>query len=135
MIRRLYSALAARLTGSLRPGRCGEAVAARFLKHQRYRILARNLRNRFGELDLVAEAPDRKTIVIVEVKSGGHAVHAPEIRVDRDKQRRLIALAAQLARAYRLQHRPFRFDVIAVDQPDSKQPVIRHHVGAFQSHV
>ena len=51
-------------------GRRGERIAAARLRREGYRILARNVRNRFGEIDLVAEAPDRRTVVVVEVKAG-----------------------------------------------------------------
>lgn len=130
-----------RLTGLVRRGRSlgqrGERAAARYLKVRHYRILARNVRNRFGEVDLLAQADDGKTVVVVEVKAGRQgSVHRPEVHVTADKQRRLTALAAQLARRYNLTHRPWRFDVIAVEfAPEGRKanPVIRHHRAAFQS--
>jgi len=102
---------------------------------QGYKILKRNLRNRFGEIDLVAEAPDKRTVVIVEVKSAQNADVQPELRVDKRKQKRLIALAAQLVRRYKLQDRPIRFDVVAVNLPKGQEPIIRHYLAAFESHV
>jgi len=47
-------------------GRLGEKIAAEFLAKKGYRILARNFRTRFGEIDLVA-AKDG-VLVFVEVK-------------------------------------------------------------------
>ena len=84
----------------------GEQAAAKYLKRSRYRILARNLRSRMDEIDILAEAPDRRTIVIVEVKArrveqvpvGGIL---PENHVNRDKQRKLAALASQLVQRYK----------------------------------
>ena len=116
-------------------GRRGERAAARFLKTQGYRICGRNLRNRFGEIDLLAQTPDQKTMVIVEVKAGRrNAAFAPEVHVTRDKQHRLVALAAQCARRYRLTRCPWRFDVVAVEFPtNSGKPTIRHHRNAFES--
>jgi Holliday junction resolvase-like predicted endonuclease len=99
------------------------------------------LRNRFGAVDLIAQAPDEKTIVIVEVKAGqGEAGEtggsfAPELHVNTAKQRKLIALGAQIARDHKLQHRPLRFDVIGVDLPNNQTPTMRHHIAAFESHV
>lgn len=116
-------------------GRRGEHLAAQHLKSNSYKILARNLKNRFGEIDIVALAPDGKTLVIAEVKTA-EAEHArPELRVNKEKQRRLTALAAQTVRRYKLQGHPIRFDVIAVNLPKNAKPVIRHYEGAFQSHV
>ena len=125
-------------------GSRGEAIAARHLKQQRYRILARNLRNRFGEIDLLALAPDGRTVVIVEVKAAERSETAgdstnprPEQHVNTAKQRKLTALAGQLVRRYRLQDHPIRFDVIGVDLPAidhrTSDPVIRHHVAAFEA--
>ncbi|MEM1212112.1 MAG: YraN family protein [Planctomycetota bacterium] len=133
-----------------KPGPRGEAVAARFLRRHRYRILRRNARNRFGEVDLLALAPDRRTLVLVEVKSRELTQppptpntpqpvphdQLPEWRVTHHKERRLNALAAQLARQHRWTNRPWRFDVIGVDLPPKPhKPVIRHHPAAFESHV
>lgn len=116
----------------------GERIAAKHLKSLRYRILARNLRNRFGEVDLLAEAPDGRTIVIVEVKSrrltvADDATTRPEHHVNAAKQRKLVALATQIVRRHRLTDRPVRFDVIGVDMPAVGKPIVRHHEGAFES--
>ena len=48
-------------------GRAGERLAAEHLERLGYRIVARNHRTRFGEIDLIAD--DGKTLVIVEVKT------------------------------------------------------------------
>jgi putative endonuclease len=116
----------------------GERIAAKHLKSQRYRILARNLRNRFGEVDLLAEAPDGRTIVIVEVKSrrltdADDATTRPEHHVNAAKQRKLVALATQIIRRHRLTDRPVRFDVIGVDIVATGKPIVRHHEAAFGS--
>jgi putative endonuclease len=55
-------------------GRTGEEVAAFFLSDRGYRVLAKNQRTPFGELDLVCGAPAQSRltpaqIVIVEVKA------------------------------------------------------------------
>ena len=118
-------------------GEQGERAAVWYLRKQSYRVLARNLRNRFGEIDLLAEAPDGRTIILVEVKTSGsdtrHAGSRPESRVNHVKQRKLMALAAQAVRHYGLNDRPIRFDVVGVDLPPHGQPCVRHHVGAFES--
>lgn len=134
-----------RITGWLNHGlgRRGERVAAGYLKRAGYRVLGRNLRNRFGEVDILAEAPDRQTIVVIEVKAGmprdrdAPAIDelAPEVRVGRRKRRRLVALAGQMARRYRLTQRPIRFDIMGIDLPPNRPPVVRHHLAAFESHV
>ena len=123
-------------------GRAGERAAADHLRRAGYRILARNLRLTLGEIDLVAEAPDRRTLVLVEVKArvltaGAGPETQPELRVNRAKERKLTALAAALLQRRGLEDRPVRLDVIGVDLPAPGRravPVIRHHEAAFESH-
>ena len=132
-----------RRTGSAVTGRRGERLAARHLRRSRYRILRRNLANPFGEIDILAEAPDRRTLVVVEVKA--RQLHnlpgddlLPELHVNRQKQDKLAAMAAHLARKHDWSDRPIRFDVIGIDLPpkgSSAKPVIRHHEGAFESRL
>ncbi len=119
----------------------GERIAARYLKRQGYRILARNLRSRVGEIDILAQAPspDERTVVVVEVKSGVvdddplKRTTRPEQHVNPAKQRKLSALATQLSRKRGLNNRPMRFDVLAVELPPSGDPIIRHHPAAFEA--
>jgi putative endonuclease len=124
----------------LRLGRRAERVAEKNLKRQGYRILARNLRMPTGEIDLLAEAPDRRTVVVVEVKAATGAMGdngdvdegpRPEWHVTMGKQRRLLSLAVQAARRFRLTGRPVRFDIVAVIVPERGRPIVRHWPGAF----
>jgi len=136
-----FSRLRRRLTQGRPTSVRGERAAARFLRKQRYRIVARNLRTRFGEIDLLAEAPDGRTMVVVEVKArdvaDARAMQSPrpEARVNHTKQKRIVSLAGQIARQQGLTDRPWRFDVIGVDLPRRGQPEVRDHVAAFESHV
>lgn len=118
-------------------GSRGETLAARHLKKAGYKIIARNYTCRIGEIDIIALAPDGRTIVIVEVKSAaGHNEDLPpEVHVNAAKQKKLVSLAAYYVRHHDLLDRPIRFDVIAIDNVAGDQPIIRHHEGAFHSHV
>jgi putative endonuclease len=140
MIARLFQRLVARntLTDTRRLGRDGERLARRHLRTLGYRILAKNARLRFGEADIVAESPDRRDIVICEVKTrlrgSGRSLKgesiAPEASVHSHKRQKLSAIAKCLARANGWQDRPVRIDVIAIDWPaDRSKPDLRHHVG------
>ena len=124
-------------------GAQGESVAAKYLSGQRYRVLGRNIRNQVGEIDILAQAPDGRTIVVVEVKArrvkhppGDDLI--PELHVDERKQHKLTMLGASLAKQRKWSDRPIRFDVIGIDLPPVRsdvKPVIRHHEAAFESHV
>ncbi len=117
-------------------GRWGEDRAARFLRRQGFRVVARNVRVRGGEIDLLCVAPDERTIVVVEVKTRlrthGHTQlpASPEASVTPDKQRRLSRLAARLAGANGWTGRAIRIDVVAVERPaDGTPETIRHYEG------
>ncbi len=134
-IQDLIDTLRLQLQRDTSTGAQGERAAAKMLKQKNYRLMARNLRNRFGEIDIIALTPDNKTVVIIEVKTAEDPAARPELRVDHHKQRRLIALAAQVARRYKLQGRPLRFDVVAVNLQPNTDPTFRHYEAAFDSHV
>jgi putative endonuclease len=122
-------------------GRLGERVAARFLKRAGYVILTRNAQAGGVEIDLLAIAPDRTTIVVVEVKTrAGRSAAATsafrgETAVDPEKQRRLARAARAIARRPDAQGRTVRVDIVAVDFPGPRPSVrtaqVRHHVNAL----
>jgi putative endonuclease len=114
-------------------GNRSERAAARFLRRQGFRILARNLHSEQGELDLVAL--DQDCLVFVEVRSTGRSdLERPSLSVDAAKQRRLTDLAAQYLQRHRLLGQAARFDVIIVSWPeDRREPVIVHHRNAFDA--
>jgi putative endonuclease len=141
ILRHIAAALRAlRGPGSRRDplGNRGEHAAARFLRKKKFRVLARNVRVRFGEADLLCLAPDRRTIVVVEVKSrrlehaDARPYAAPEASVTAEKRRKLTAVMRHLARANRWRGRPLRVDVVGVEWPPSGTPVIRHHEGVVR---
>ena len=120
---------------SRRPlGQAGEDAAAHFLEARGFRILARNRRSRFGEIDLVAR--DGVTLVFVEVKTRlGPSSEPPQVAVDRRKQTLLVRLALDyLAREW-LQDLSCRFDVVAVtfdsEDPAGRPPRVEHFPSAF----
>jgi len=132
-----------RREGSARIGDRGERVAARMLRRKGYAILGRNVRVPMGEADLVCLDPDRRTVVLIEVKArvrragaiGGSRV-APEANVHEHKRRKLLRIARFLRRANRWEGRPFRIDVVAVEWPGSVRgrPILRHHRSAVGQH-
>jgi len=113
-------------------GRAGERVAARTLRKAGYRVLRRNVRSAMGEVDLVCLAPDRRTIVFVEVKTrrvaetGGREGFPPEVAIDPRKRRKLIALSQSLAWWWGFADRPLRIDAVAVHWPSRGKPHVRH---------
>lgn len=121
-----------------RLGQHAERLAARFLRRRGYRVLAANIRLRHAEADLVCLAPDRRTIVIVEVKSRRRAhpdLPGPELAVDARKRARLLAAAHTIARLNHWLDRPMRIDVVAIDFPPpdrTGRPQLRHIIDAVR---
>jgi len=84
-------------------GRESEVEAARYLQGAGYRIVARNYRTPFGEIDLVAY--DGDVLAFVEVKARrSERFGAPHASVTADKRRRLTRAAL----AYLAGLRPMR---------------------------
>ena len=99
-------------------GRAAEELAAARLRSAGWRIVERNARTRYGEIDIVAL--DGRCLVFVEVKAGrAGALAGPErpvLAVGPQKQRRLRRLAAAwFARGGPVpRHAEVRFDVVGV---------------------
>lgn len=115
-------------------GRAGEDAAARHLRACGYRILQRNWRCRFGEIDLIADRAG--VLVFVEVKTRssldyGHPFEAITFR----KLARLRRLAAEWCAARgeaapgERVARAIRVDAIAVVGRRGEPPRIEHLEG------
>jgi putative endonuclease len=96
-------------------GRVGERLALEHLQRLGYRLVARNYRTRFGELDLIV--CDDAAIVFVEVKARrADAVAGALESVPPRKQRQVRNMAAAwlVETTDRPRARELRFDVIGV---------------------
>ena len=94
-------------------GEEGERLAEKFLRRNRYKILARNYRCPLGEIDIIAR--DGETIAFVEIKGRrsrrfGSALEA----VTASKQKRIARVAAHYLAAFRLNDSYARFDVVGI---------------------
>ncbi|MEK7482020.1 MAG: YraN family protein [Patescibacteria group bacterium] len=107
-------------------GKLGENIACRYLVENKYKIIERNFRKPWGELDIIAKAPD-KTLVFVEVKTmkenfGGLK---PEDQLTKSKLQKLQRTASLYAG-----HKPeliddnkgWRIDLIAITIKVNSQP-------------
>ena len=69
-------------------GDIGEEYAVKYLKKHRYKILSRNYRKRFGEIDIIAEK--KGTVAFVEVKTRHeNPLTRPFEAVDTKKQEKI----------------------------------------------
>jgi putative endonuclease len=113
-------------------GRRGEELAAEHFTRLGYRVLARNHRTRFGELDLILADEEEATIVFCEVKSRrlGSGQWLDNLHEAKQKQVRTMA-AAWLAK---VKDRPFgaelRFDAVGVTLDERGELVRLDHLQA-----
>ena len=118
-------------------GQRGERLAARHLKRQGLKILARNYRCPVGEIDLILlDRSTRRfgaeTIVFVEVKARSSDYYTdPEAAVNAEKRRRLHKIANYYVAHHNAQDYTLRFDIVAVICPDGEKPTVRHTPEAF----
>ena len=117
-------------------GTWGEKQALAFLKDKGYKLVARNYRSRFGEIDLIVS--DNSFIVFVEVKlrKNSNFALAREF-VSYKKQEKLRATAnlwlSNMSRSekYAKTNLQPRFDVIEIYAEDETAFQINHIENAF----
>ena len=101
-------------------GDLGEKLACEYLVEKGYKILGKNYRISFGEIDIIAK--NQKTIHFVEVKALRHAQGEPllegfypEDHVNYEKQRKLQQMAQiYLEKNNYPQDIPYQIDVIGI---------------------
>ncbi len=96
------------------PGTFFEKLALEYLQKQGLRLLAKNYRCRYGEIDLILK--HKKTLVFVEVrKRGAGSYVSPLESVDYRKQQKIIRTAYAYLNEHRLYEKvPCRFDIVGV---------------------
>ena len=104
-------------------GKRGEELAEERLRALGYQIVARNVRSRFGELDLVAI--DHGCYVFVEVRTRRSRQMAPEESITLTKRRRLAALAMRYLQNERRESSDWRVDVVVIEL-DHQGNVLRY---------
>lgn len=108
-------------------GNRGEDLAVKYLKEKGFRILMRNFKTPFGEIDIIAE--DRETLVFVEVKTrSDDSFGLPFEAVDSKKRERMRKIALLYLKDLG-KERPVRFDVISIEAKDGGS--INHIIEAF----
>ena len=111
-------------------GREGEERAAAALEAAGMKIIAKNVRSRRGEVDIVAI--DGETIVFVEVKAWSvYGLEDLQYGLDLKKQRKIIETAKYfLSKNRKYNSMAIRFDVIFVNKD-----TVTHLASAFTERV
>ena len=118
--------------GNRKTGEIGEEVAANFLISHGYRIIERNYRCKGGEIDVIARAPEDKSLVFIEVKARRDLSYGvPQLAVTPFKQRQISKAALTWLTKNRQLDSNARFDVIAILLHSDGQQSIEHIKNAF----
>ena len=92
----------------------GEQLAAAALKKRGYRILEKNYRCRYGEIDIIASKGG--CLVFVEVRSkGGGSFGTPEESVTASKRQRIVSTAMDYLSNHKDAPGDWRIDLVAID--------------------
>lgn len=111
-------------------GELGEQIAERHLERRGYRVVERNFRTRYGEIDLIVV--DTRAIVFCEVKTRrSDRFGAPVEAITHKKRQRLRLLAAKWLDDQRAVVRELRFDVASVTPGPDGRLAIEVLEGAF----
>lgn len=111
-----------------RIGKWGEGIAAAWLAERGYRILARNVRTPYGEIDIVAQQGD--TAVFIEVKtltSSGNFF--PEQQITARKREHMLHAAQHYAAQNAVDQ--WRIDAISIEGKPGSDPVVTHFENAI----
>ena len=111
-------------------GSIAEEEAAKFLKKKGYRIIARNYRNRLGEIDIIAY--EGKTLTFIEVKARRNTRFGlPEEAISDSKKRHISKAALVFLKEKGLFNQKARFDVLSITYLQ-EAPRIRLIKNAFE---
>jgi len=115
---------------SVSSGKKGEEQAAAALESAGMKIIAKNIRSKEGEVDIVAL--DGETIVFVEVKAwSAYGMENLRYGIDIKKQRKIIKTAKYfLSENRKYSNMAIRFDVVFIDKSS-----ITHLASAFTERV
>ena len=102
-------------------GQWAESFAAESLEERGWRIISRNFRTRFGEVDLVAA--DESTLCFVEVRARKpSSFGAPSETISSSKARRIIAASQEYLQRDDAGWCDWRIDVAAVELDEWSRP-------------
>jgi len=98
---------------NLLSGKKGEELAAKYLKKKGFKIISRNFKNRFGEIDLIVFK--KSLLAFVEVKTRvGSIDFNPEWAINFNKVSRVQKMAQVFLVQNKIDYQDLRIDVVCV---------------------
>jgi len=115
-------------------GHIGEDIACYYLERHGYKILVRNYRRRFGEIDIIAR--DGKSLVFIEVKTrSNNRFGNPLEAVDTRKQGQIAKVALDYLARNKLLDKPARFDIVTIFYKKEQIPDVEIIKNGFEIQV
>ena len=100
-------------------GKTGEEIAKKYLLENNYKIVAKNFRCKFGEIDIIAY--DKEELVFIEVKTRTSDLYGtPASAVNKTKIKHMTDAARVFLRLNKFNKYEIRFDVIEIFIKDGK---------------
>ena len=109
-------------------GRWGETIAVEYLEKNKYKVVARNVRTPYGEIDIVAQKDGITSFVEVKTRTSS-SFGPPEIAVSPRKQQHMLSAAEHYAQEHDIDH--WQIDVIAIERKSKGNPLITHFENAI----
>jgi len=106
----------------LRRGKAGEQLAYLCLRKNGYRIVARNYRKYYGEIDLIGW--EKSVLVFVEVKLRSSSDYGlPQDAVNLAKRRQICRVAKEYRNRHQLHAINYRFDIVSIQGKPGQERV------------
>ncbi len=110
-------------------GKEGEDIAVEYFRKNGFRIIEKNYRTVFGEIDIIAK--DKDIIVFIEVKTRADKTFGyPFEAVNQKKREKIRKVALSFMKKYKKEF-PARFDVLSIYTENGKEQ-IEHIKDAFE---
>jgi putative endonuclease len=107
-------------------GSWGEDLASDYLLKNGYKILEKNYRNNYGEIDIIAKK--KRVVVFIEVKTrSGRSFGLPEEAVNKTKQVRLIKISEKYVLDNKIKGN-YQIDVIAIEKDTATEGIDLRHI-------
>ena len=120
-----------RETSNIKTGKIGEDLACEYLAGKRYRILERNYRKSWGEIDIICCSPGN-VLVFIEVKTRSSLLMgSPLESMTFHKRAQIVKCAKYYMKRYGIKGLPCRFDVVSILILPGKEPRIELIENAF----
>ncbi len=110
-------------------GKEGEAIAVDFITRKGFKIMEKNYRTSFGEIDIIAK--DKDVIVFIEVKTRADSHFGYPFEAVTHRKRDKIRKVALCYMKGLKKENPARFDVLSIRLEDGKA-AIEHIRDAFE---